>query len=287
MQKELIQKVRWIAVGAVVFGAIGAIVLVARKQHTAAKEYERDRQARCVKTSLSPEQQETCKYKRDSPQNYLSWWYVLVAWPEGITVWAIIGTGVIIGWQSFATYQSAKAAARGIEIQVAGQRAWVVIRSGMDGSYTPSTQEEPRFAWIIKNYGKTPAQIIQTQCAYELVYRCHVYHLPEPPPYPDPIPLSGIVLVPKEPMYFSRFLENRLDRMSVLHSLDDSQICKLEEGEMLLLAYGYVRYRDGISDKIRESRFIANYAWRRPSSQQWEFGFRPVLEAPSQYTECT
>lgn len=37
------------------------------------------------------------------------WWLVLIAWPLGITTWAIIFTLEVITWQSFETYRSARA----------------------------------------------------------------------------------------------------------------------------------------------------------------------------------
>lgn len=88
----------WIIGGAAVGGAI---VFVARQQHRAAEEYEAAREKRCASSfPLDPEKQDACKHERDSPGNYLPWGYILVAWPEGITTWAIILTFVVVGWQA-------------------------------------------------------------------------------------------------------------------------------------------------------------------------------------------
>jgi hypothetical protein len=151
-----------------------------------------------------------------------------------------------------------------------GQRAWVVIRSGMEDmreAYKPNTQEHPYFWWIVKNYGRTPAQIIETQCRYELVKDCFLFNLPESPDYPEPIPLEGTVLVPKEPLYYSTFLRDRTNGLGMIGTFTDSQIRATQEGGLSLLAYGYVKYRDGISEEIRESNFIAHYVWPKPNHQ--------------------
>ena len=216
-------------------------------------------------------------------------WSGFFRWPNGTAAWAIILTLLAVAWQSIETQKSAKAAARGIELQEGSQRAWVVIRSGMEDGYTPSPHEEPRFSWTIKNYGKTPAQILETQCRYELIETKTFVasELPNPPDYPLPIPLNGAILVPKDPMYHFALLEDRRDRVRVLQSLDDRHIWALEGETLWLLAYGYVKYRDGISDQVRESHFIANYVWPKPGRQPWEVGFRPVIGASSEYTKCT
>jgi hypothetical protein len=41
-------------------------------------------------------------------------WRVLLAWPEGITAWAIIATFIVIGWQSYETGRSADIANRAL-----------------------------------------------------------------------------------------------------------------------------------------------------------------------------
>jgi hypothetical protein len=74
----------WIIGGAAIGGAI---VLLAGKQYRATEEYEAAREKRCAASFPFPwetEKQDACKHERDSGQNYLHWWYVLLTWPEGI-----------------------------------------------------------------------------------------------------------------------------------------------------------------------------------------------------------
>jgi len=155
----LIQKFRWVAVSLVI---IGAVVFVARKEHTAAQEYERDREARCVIVPLTLQQQEACKHERDSSDDYLQWWYVLVAWPNGITTWAIIGTGIIIAWQAQQTKlaavgakDAAEATKTSVEAMIDKERARIMI-----GNYEFIYPETLRFVrYKVSCFGPTPAFI--------------------------------------------------------------------------------------------------------------------------------
>ena len=47
------------------------------------------------------------------------WWEVLLAWPEGITAWLLMGTGIVIAWQSYETRRAAQAA-------MSAERAWMI-----------------------------------------------------------------------------------------------------------------------------------------------------------------
>jgi hypothetical protein len=122
MLKALIQKVWWVAIGLVI---IGAVILVAHQEHTAAQEYERDREARCAVIYPSSVQQDACKHERDSPASYLRWWYILLVWPDGITTWAIIATGFVIAWQSIETRKAAEISRKAL---IAEFRPTVIVR---------------------------------------------------------------------------------------------------------------------------------------------------------------
>lgn len=148
---------------------VGTIVLVARQQHTASEKYEAAREERCTRSfPLDPKKQDACKHERDSGQNYLPWGYILVAWPEGITVWAIIGTGFVIAWQSNETRRaanaaqtSADAALKTVQAMIDSERPWVIAH--MEQSKGPCLLDNGnvRFTWTVKNVGKSPAKLIE------------------------------------------------------------------------------------------------------------------------------
>ena len=258
---------------------------MARQQHHAAEVYEAAREKRCASAfPLNSEQQDTCKHERDGPSNYLPWWYILVTWPEGITAWAIILTLVAISLQSNETRKAATAAARGIEIQERGQRAWLVIRSTMK-SYEPSVADRQfRFWWTIENRGRLTGQIIETQCRYELVEDDPTCDLPPSPNYPAPIRLDGLLIPPEGVQeYFADLF--REDGKIVVPPLSIGDFGRIKDGTLHLRVYGYVKYIDGL-EKQRESRFIEYYAVSSTNEVRG-FGFRPLLTNYPEYTKCT
>jgi hypothetical protein len=90
---------------------VGTIVAVAYEQHSAREEYQAQSESECSALAISPEQKHACAKEAQSHKNYAPWWNVLMTWPEGVTVWAIIATGFVIAWQSNETRKSAIAAA--------------------------------------------------------------------------------------------------------------------------------------------------------------------------------
>jgi len=97
-------------------------------------------------------------------------WHRFVAWPEGITTWAIILTLVAITWQSFETHRAATAsrdAASAALLQanhtVVSERAWVLVErialtsGGID---RPEGIQQVFIHCEAKNYGKTPARVL-------------------------------------------------------------------------------------------------------------------------------
>ncbi len=53
----------------------------------------------------------------------------LLAWPEGITVWALLLTLLVVGWQSWETSISARAMNESISLQKAGMQQWVEVQA--------------------------------------------------------------------------------------------------------------------------------------------------------------
>lgn len=64
--------------------AVGAIIFVARKQHTARDKAEAARQKDCAALAITFDQKYSCAKEAQSRHDYLPWWYVLAAWPDGV-----------------------------------------------------------------------------------------------------------------------------------------------------------------------------------------------------------
>ena len=239
-QRTAIGVLPWIIGSAVV---IGAIVLVARQQHAAAEKYEAAREKRCASSSLlNPEQQDTCKHERDGPDNYLPWWYVLIAWPAGITVWAVIFTLGVIGWQSSETRKAANSALKSAQAQMDANRAWMLVCSvkpknlaaPISGSGT-LLRHSARVTF--KNFGQSPAKIKGYRFELQIGDS-----MEEPPNFlivqEFHIVKDAYVIPPGDPFAFDALLNGD---QAIISSQD---IVALQKMEKYLWLCGYVGYYD-------------------------------------------
>jgi hypothetical protein len=138
---------------------VGAIVFMTYEEQRAAVEYERACQEgiALVGTSASKKQAsgtEECQ----GPKKYMPWWYILVAWPEGITTWAIIGTGFVIAWQSYETRKSAQIAKRALILEF---RPKIILRGLKLTPIDPEHNEVPdwKIEMTVANTGGSTAYI--------------------------------------------------------------------------------------------------------------------------------
>ena len=220
---------------------------------------------------------------------YSNWALVLVG---ALGVAAAVATLLQIERQTKTGVDAAKAAKDGAQAalnqakaMMASERAWIAIRSSMDG-YIPGVGDDLRYWWILENAGKTPARIIETQCMYELIQPEELTNLPSVPNYPEPIKLSGFLLSPGAKEDYHTFLRTGGDGRPVKKGEIDGEIIRGVEWEMMYLrVYGYVRYFDGMSDDPKESRFCDYYVWPLSTRPPRATGFRHLLGVPSEYTK--
>lgn len=102
---------------------------------------------------------QTTTYYQQSADDKPKGWHKFIAWPEGITAWAIIFTLGAIVWQAKATSNSAKAAEKSAEAarantlaMIRAQRAWLVIKV--------EVEDESDIIFRAVNVGQTPAHIL-------------------------------------------------------------------------------------------------------------------------------
>jgi hypothetical protein len=272
--------------GLCITGIVAVLVFaffVSGEYQKATEQCEQDRAHGKVSGSPAAGQPENSNECEEYAERHSPGWYRVFRWTDGVTVWALILTLLTIAEQSRQTAISAKAAARGIEIQKIGQRAWLVIRSAMK-DYEPKTDLQFRFWWTIENRGRLTARILETQCRYELVEDDPTCNLPPAPAYPSPIHLDGFLIPPEEIQeYFTNL--HRTDGKIVVPPLPMGDLDRIKDGTLHLRVYGYVKYIDGLEEE-RESRFIEYYAVSSDSRVRGG-GFRSLLGAPHEYTKCT
>jgi hypothetical protein len=130
-------------------------------------------------------------YSAEPKGNQEIWWergYVFFGWPNGITIWALFLTMIVIAEQTIETRKSADATLRNSDAFINAERPWIKIEFGQ--------KEEGRgFGLVIKatNCGKTPAAIVsrnKTFCSIKLICES----LPANPSYkPDSFEYPKIV----------------------------------------------------------------------------------------------
>lgn len=129
--------------------AVGAITLVTYEEHKASDKYQRDCQSHVASiTSAGNNNNANRADQCQDPKQYMPWWYVLMAWPDGITAWALLATLCAIIWQSNetrraakATEDSVKASRDSLKVQEAEFVQWVDI-----GGW--SVEKDPDVHWV-------------------------------------------------------------------------------------------------------------------------------------------
>lgn len=120
---------------AVLLVATIAVAVYYQQSHAISEGYD----IKCTQPSApaSAPHELACKVQpgQDAEQGHPSryWWYVLLAWPEGITAWLLLLTLGAIVWQAWETRKSAESAEKQITLQSAALRQWVnVVPLGID-----------------------------------------------------------------------------------------------------------------------------------------------------------
>src|SRR5665213_1908828 len=82
---------------------IGAIVFVTCKNERSAENYQQKSVDDSQPPAVSPAHEDDRRNQTQDSNPKPACWHILLAWPNGITAWAIIFTLIAIGWQSYET----------------------------------------------------------------------------------------------------------------------------------------------------------------------------------------
>jgi hypothetical protein len=245
---------KFLVAGAV---AIGAITLVTYEEHKASDKYQRDCQSHVSAVPYAPNSDNA--YRADEcqdPKQYIPWWYVLIAWPDGITVWALLATFGAIVWQAMETRKAAigainaaEATQRSIELTIHMQRARMGIR-------VRQIKDIPNaFDFHAINLGKTNAKLIYARGFFVTLEGGQP--LPATPPYLTEVERKKFIIswVSPEDEFPLRMQENQIEHNMVLDLTDEAKRNDIRLRGHTVWAYGRICYEDGISSEMREKRF--------------------------------
>ena len=178
-------------------------------------------------------------------------WYKLIAWPEGITTWAILATLGAIIWQSVETKNAARAALLNAQVLINSERPWIMIVieevAGPQGG----------FAIYAKNKGRTPAMIMMAHMGCVAVQT--VADLPIPAPYGKGSMVQDRIVVPDERTMVGWFHEGTIKKM-----IGGNFPMPPWEGNTFI--FGKVIYRDLLSSPLA-----------RPHETRWVFLYQPPM----------
>jgi hypothetical protein len=229
---------------------IAAITLVAYEEHKASDKYQRNCQSHV--TAVSAARNNDNAHRTDEcqdPKQYMPWWYVLIAWPDGITVWALLATLGAIVWQAAETRKAAEATQRSIEVTIHMQRARIGIR------WRPIKDAPNAFEFHAVNLGNTNAKLIYARGFFVTLEGGQP--LPTTPPYVTAVERQKFIISWLSPGNDFRLnvQENRIERPMVLDLQDGGKRNDIRLRGHTVWAYGRICYEDGINPEMREKRF--------------------------------
>jgi hypothetical protein len=177
-----------------------------------------------------------------------------------------------------AAEDSAKAALQQTSHMITSERAWLVIASVNDFSTFVWSGGAPLYWWRVRNVGNTPAILLFTQAVCRVVDSVSLDEIPQ---YPLPVPLSSRVLAPGDSIDFHTIWG---DERGAWFRRNVEEV-----NPLILLSFGYIKYRTVLSEQICESRFCdAWFAEGNPTNHPTQpMEFKPWLPAPPEYTKHT
>jgi hypothetical protein len=153
---------KWLAIFAGVSVLVIAVVLMTCQYQTAGKEQKTASQKPSLPAASPPPHdgnsaRQSCDCAPKTPC-----WFILLAWPEGLTAWAVILTFAVIGWQADETRKSAKATEKSVELSAAANTQWIKLKLlDMYSEVDPGHPDPPsvitlRCRWVILNPSTQP-----------------------------------------------------------------------------------------------------------------------------------
>lgn len=219
----------------------------------------------------------------------LQWWNILIAWPEGITAWLILGTLGAIVWQSWGTWKAAKAAGTAAEgAKESGEafinveRAWLEVTMGtaiLSAEGLDPHKQRIALVPTVINQGRTPSRLTKM---YLRAHLCELgKELPEHPSYSLDAEGSAffegeILMVPK------------VGRSPLSIDIGAEEIGWIFTGLDFYL-YGYVEYEISAAPRhtVRSTHFIFIYDVADPYSATTEGFNMPTGKRLRLYNRAT
>jgi hypothetical protein len=205
-------------------------------------------------------------YYEQPRENKPQGWQKFVAWPEGITAWAIMFTLGAIIWQAWETRKASEAAAEGanaakdgVAISLNAERAWIVDQATPIANLPHPGMPLKAFV-TLTNQGRIPARVTDLKIRFHMIDPYAEPSVPEHPVYDmEPFQFlelgtSGLVIAPQQSVIFNQSLEG------LTLTAIQREVLYNNPPHLALLLYGLVTYDNGF-EKGLITQFC--YTWKR------------------------
>jgi hypothetical protein len=171
--------------------------------------------------------------------------------------------------------KQAEAALLSAKAIMGSERAWILVKPELpDGLRAAPQNQITRFRWSIKNVGRTPARILETDALAARIEKMKDFP-PKPRYVGSPLSMNEFLLVPNDSIPITWMIEG--------DSLTEDEVAKIRGGVSLhFAAYGYVKYLD-VFDKAHTMRFCHRFVVYADTGKE---GFEPYTDAPPEYNKC-
>lgn len=273
---------KWLATAAVA-AVLTTGVLAAQPSQAAESKLQSTLQGHPAVVLALPDQQISGQAHQSKPSADPPPWYATFKQPEGMLVIVGVFTFFVIGYQSWETRKSAKAALLNAQAVLNSERAWLTAEVLNFGE----PPENGKLIWIevpITNCGKTSARLVRIAVTSKLVpvpnsITDRPGKLLDRPDYSDTnrvIDLVGydLILAPG-------------DIFRHMHTfIYPSEWPKIKAKEVTLYVYGRIEYLDTVMGDRHETGFCSLYALPEPNvNEPTGFMFSPYI--PNTYFRAT
>lgn len=246
---------KWLLIFVGVSALVITVVLVNCKRQREGEERTEPQSSAVSQAQSGNSAKQSCDCTPKTPC-----WYILLAWPEGMTVWVVILTFAVIGWQADETRKAARASEvaataslKQAEQMVNSERAWIMAEANFEHGgglvWGSGEQTQAVVELSIVNAGPTPAwvyeQWVQLKVSPEVIMSMNKYPSPQ-------FPLIGEgksahvnyqihpVTEGQEPIKWKAYVSD--------------EGIPTEENRLHVYIFGVVRYRDAFNS-CRETHF--------------------------------
>jgi hypothetical protein len=238
---------KWLLIFVGVSALTVTVALVACKYERTREDQQRASTKLALPSAVAQPESANAAQQRCDCTPQAPCWYVLLAWPEGMTVWVVILTFAVIGWQADETRKAAQH--MGEQTGILKQSTDIskgatvptlrMLKFNMSGS-DPLVDNEMELT--VRNYGSTPAILDALYISFDDGERC-------------PTEGTPVAYTDKAGRAVTANSEGTLYCSPTICLVSPPQIQRFRTELKPLYAHGQLKYLDVFESPVRSLRF--------------------------------